>query len=794
MKNWILIVFVLLSSAAFALEENISFAILNVKDARNLTSDPLEGLRSSLISSGKGLHIHLMMDTDSSISIQLPNEKSITWTRFIQLASKLKEEKQLHTTPLIINTEAINPHFFFENVEHINKGIKSKMNKYELSTSFEKGKLAFIWDTEQLETHYNQVISTQGFVTKTYNNDNFNNKAKYIWINEVLEGNGINDNLTMLLPIIKEWEKYAKFPIFISTNNPQLRYNTSYQALKTINNVKGKIETTDSSLHTIYWGGDKYKLSSTDFNFPLDANTLLKPSSPGYRFIPSEVKVTDKHSNIEFQAQKIPLYSGLNAYYDCRDKLCDVTKRSPIKNVFGTKIIQDIKRGNIMSLRRGDFIELPSVKHFGFKNNSFTIAVWVKYKKELNGDNYTPIICSDQTTFRKGLQVAIRDGKAYAGFWHADIYGEIDIPEEEWTHIVTRYDHIAQRMTIFVNGEEDVTVAPYYPFLGDGKLFIGRVSGHNYGFDGQLDDVMIWGRAISDNDVETVYSTDLHDVPVSKRKYILSSLLVFILIISLFIWIKIARGKREKQGLIIKEKNNKQYKCYIYLIGEFQIINKDGIDIGKSLSPRLKSMFILILIYSIRESGITPAQLREELWKDFSKMKGQNAQRVTLSRLKNTLKSVDGLEVNTSNEKWTIDFNPNSIWVDFKNLWEIWLNNPEHHVDDLLKLLKRGVFIQEFQEPWADKQKGIFSNRYYDFLISTLQNSEINTDLRKNIADIVVIDEPLNEIALQVKLRYYTEKGRSHMAKQEYDSYCKQYKHLYDEEFKVSFMSLIKMS
>jgi hypothetical protein len=78
-----------------------------------------------------------------------------------------------------------------------------------------------------------------------------------------------------------------------------------------------------------------------------------------------------------------------------------------------------------------------------------------------------------------------------------------------WTHLVGVYNATAGSMRLYINGTLNANAAHTVTWNATGKAFAGRLHwanvDQNY-FDGQLDDIRIWNRALSDTDVSDLYN------------------------------------------------------------------------------------------------------------------------------------------------------------------------------------------------------------------------------------------------------------------------------------------------
>ena len=86
------------------------------------------------------------------------------------------------------------------------------------------------------------------------------------------------------------------------------------------------------------------------------------------------------------------------------------------------------------------------------------------------------------------------------------LQGNTDIPVGEWTHLCYVYD--GSRFKVYVNGISDSDWKEGEPYYQKRNLYIGTgISDNNY-FKGKIDDVIIFNRALTDEEVFALYESE----------------------------------------------------------------------------------------------------------------------------------------------------------------------------------------------------------------------------------------------------------------------------------------------
>jgi hypothetical protein len=144
-----------------------------------------------------------------------------------------------------------------------------------------------------------------------------------------------------------------------------------------------------------------------------------------------------------------------------------------------------------------DYIQLSEASSSGLADNDFTVGAWIK-----GGDfssNNQAILGTDKT---KGLCLGIRKGKPYIAFNESETEGKTKLSEDTWYHLTWSYTKSTGEQAILVNGVLDNVTEGNAAVQGTGTMQIGRAGFSNY-FIGQIDEVRIWNRARSQDEIKT---------------------------------------------------------------------------------------------------------------------------------------------------------------------------------------------------------------------------------------------------------------------------------------------------
>lgn len=237
----------------------------------------------------------------------------------------------------------------------------------------------------------------------------------------------------------------------------------------------------------------------------------------------------------------------------------------------------------------------------------------------------------------------------------------------------------------------------------------------------------------------------------------------------------------------------------VLFMGGFQIFNNKGRNLTSAFSPTLKQLFLFIFLHTIKnEKGVSSAKLDEVLWYDKSGESARNNRNVNISKLRSILDEVGGLEIISENSYWKIKLD-SSVYCDYCDILNIiqksnTVNLQENEINELIGLLSFGEFLPAIQTEWIDGFKSRFTNEIIDGLSSLFNENVVKSDinLRYHLAESILIYDPLNDEAFAIKCSVLYHLGKKGIAKNLYDSFCREYKHILGIDYAVPFNEAIK--
>lgn len=239
-------------------------------------------------------------------------------------------------------------------------------------------------------------------------------------------------------------------------------------------------------------------------------------------------------------------------------------------------------------------------------------------------------------------------------------------------------------------------------------------------------------------------------------------------------------------------------KQSILLFGGFQVIDRDSNKITGDFTPTLKQLFLLILLYTLKDGkGISSVKLREILWFDKSNESAKNNRGVSLSKLRGIFEKIGPISIGCMNSYWTVEFGED-IYCDYYEaliLMKRIAHQAEHKdINRLVSIASAGELLPNLETEWVDSFKADFSNKLIDLLLSLIEQSSrynLTPSMMIHIADAIFAHDSLNEDALKIKCTLLVEMGKNGLAQKAYTAFTKEYQSLFGVDFKYSFEQII---
>lgn len=233
----------------------------------------------------------------------------------------------------------------------------------------------------------------------------------------------------------------------------------------------------------------------------------------------------------------------------------------------------------------------------------------------------------------------------------------------------------------------------------------------------------------------------------------------------------------------------------VYLFGDFQVFDTKGNEIAYRFGPKIKQMFVLVLLHSHDgQEGISTNKLSAQLWPEKTTTSAKNIRNVTINHLRNILTDLEGVELVFLNDKWKIVYGDN-FYCDYLKALNIakmlqQVHSPqeqEEEVKQLIGLLQRGTLLPTFVHyEWFGNIKINHDELFIRIIEKLLPIVEANNEPRKVIvlSDVLFSFDGMSETALTFKIKALKKLGQKAYAQSVYDRFQKEYQQLYGEKYK----------
>lgn len=235
-------------------------------------------------------------------------------------------------------------------------------------------------------------------------------------------------------------------------------------------------------------------------------------------------------------------------------------------------------------------------------------------------------------------------------------------------------------------------------------------------------------------------------------------------------------------------------KSAIFLFGDFQAFDSEGVNVTKLFTPLIRELFLVILLYTIRwERGISSEKLKELLWSDKTAGSARNNQAVNIAKLKNILERIGHCELSRETGYWRIHMD--QLQVDYRMYMDIIRQHaPDRKsISSLMRILDKGNFLPTDEHEWLDPFKSEITNDVTDRCLqfTATNGKESDPGLLIRIADHIFRFDSVNEDAVSLKCHALVQLGKHTLARNTFEQFTKEYHKLYGEDFDKSYQDVL---
>ncbi len=435
-------------------------------------------------------------------------------------------------------------------------------------------------------------------------------------------------------------------------------------------------------------------------------------------------------------------------------------------------------------------------------NDNFTVSAWIK-PTDISGNR--SIIGKG-----KALSVKFRDGNLL--FTSPGIKDHVIdsavVKINEWQQI-TFVISIGKTVRFFKNGElvgidtaANIRSTEYSLLIGTNLW--------DESFHGMMDDLTIWDRALSDVEVERLYQQGIKK-ETEPASFSWLWLLPIAVLLAGFMFLLLRKRKHRiskpsystpKTIISLKEKR-KNTGPSIQFFGGFKIINRDGEDLTSRFSTRRKQLFVLVLIATLRENGLSSKQLTNHLWAGYPAESAKNNRGTQVQRIREIIEQNSGINIEYNNRKWviTLDDDVYCDLADYFLLIEQFKQSIKTGIhsgllNKILLIIEKGALLPHMDDVWLDD----FKSKISDELLETLLPLYLDETFMQNheavlrLSQALLIFDPLNETILSYKIKALLKLGKNTQAHESLEHFEKYYQQCYAQPFGKTISELLEIS
>ncbi|QTD36235.1 hypothetical protein JL193_08640 [Polaribacter batillariae] len=629
-----------------------------------------------------------------------------------------------------------------------------------------------------------------------------NKKPLFKELEKLSSINFINNKKVTDSIVFRVWERSGKLPNFIyADSNSVAKTSKLVSFLNSTEKIFGVVKTKEKLLKNVLFKNFPNRKANGYFSFPLHffgKSPILIPYKAGYYFSPDIIYANVKNiaNSKEFIGFPLDLTFGLTDSFEFEKKVLNRIRKNN-NNIISkqVEIVNDSVLGKVGFFNKRAYIDAGIESRRALKT-SFTITAWIK-PTELGVAN---------SILGKGEHFVLKVHRGYLTFTMAGIKDYISfsspIPIDKWTHVSLVYSEVHNALYFYINGKITDTVSLISNYTtSNHNLYIGNNLWEEF-FIGYLGPINIWERELNSSEIFLLYKQkSVKNTNYNLSYYLWAGILV---LISFFTFYLLKRNKRKSA---LKTTKNirppvvlpvETYKEKFCCFGSLQVVNKENVDIAPKLSPKLKQLFLIVFLESVKNgTGITTKKLTEILWPGMDTRSAKNTRGTNIQKLRALLSTCSEINLLFIDKHWFLEISDNCYcdYILANSYIELFANQQynasllEEKLPILLKLLKRGKLFTNTSATWLDPYIEKFSYKitkecfhYVDSL-----SIEKHSDILLETIEIIHFYDDLNEKALQLKLKILIHQGKLSLAHLLYDNFSKLYKNIYKENYPITF-------
>jgi hypothetical protein len=171
-----------------------------------------------------------------------------------------------------------------------------------------------------------------------------------------------------------------------------------------------------------------------------------------------------------------------------------------------------------------DFISVNGNSFNYDQNMNFSVSLWVNVPNSCLDNNYCGGFVSNmgiqQMDNGLGFQIGYDNSNKIKLEYNTNLvvqspihfYSTSNINYNNWLNIVCVFDKVSDIVKIYFNGSLESTITKFWfsnSSINSNPLFFGKLRASDYYFSGKLDDIGIWNRALTQQEITDLYNANV---------------------------------------------------------------------------------------------------------------------------------------------------------------------------------------------------------------------------------------------------------------------------------------------
>lgn len=610
---------------------------------------------------------------------------------------------------------------------------------------------------------------------------------------------------------VKFWKATGKVPNFIQVDPQNFLFADSIvQELNQIKRVFGTVKSKSRLLGKVGFKNHKNLKVNGNFSFPMLSKGELPvfiPHKAGFYFSPDIIRTTgDNMGNLkEFVGFPLDPEYGLTDYFSFNPTIKNnIRKNNRELIVNKVDLFEDRNRGKVGYFNDGAYVDAGLDSRMALQS-SFTIGAWIK----------PTVLGKNNSILGKGENFVLKLHDGFLTFTMADIKDYISrsspVPINQWTHVALVHSKLNGDLSFFINGVQTDKIQLIEDYdTSDYNLVVGSNLWQEF-FVGYIDHIKIWNRELNSDEIQDEFLDVSPEESLGMAIFIIPTILAVGGIL-LFLYFRrerepndlapIGATKTLEEESAILEQEEASYQEKILCFGSLSIIVADGTDLSKKLSPKLKQLFLVMLLHSVGDKkGISSKKLTEFLWPGMTPSGAKNTRGTNIQNLRSILSASNTIQLVFRDKLWFLEITDDCYceyqvvlqYLDRFGKVNIGVEQMEKGLPILFGILKEERFLANIEDAWLDPFVEKLSNDILELCqkVASSLNLEEHLSLLQDLVSVMYIYDDLNETALQLRLKILIKQGNLSTAHASYDKFIKLYHKLYGEEYPIKFEEII---